>query len=118
MKLDKADKYFALYIKELGKWRCARCGKQYEKNNQGFHCSHFYGRRNENTRFEPDNCVSLCWGCHKYFDETNREAYRDFKLKQLGEKRFNNLKLQANTYCKKDRKLQAIIWEKAYKKLL
>ena len=118
MKIDKADSLFSKYIRIRDKWICQRCRKQYEEGAGGIHCSHFYGRRNENTRFEPDNCISLCYGCHKYFDETNREAYRDFKIKQLGDKRFKTLKLQANLYKKKDRILEVITWKAALEEQL
>lgn len=109
MKLDTADKHFSLYIRTRDNFTCQRC----KKKSESVACSHFFGRRIENTRFDPENCVALCYGCHKYFDETNREAYRDFKLEQLGEKRFNALKVRANTYKKKDRKMEAIIWREA-----
>jgi len=112
MKLDKADQEFAKYIKNRDNWQCQRCFKQYSPGDRGLHCSHFYGRRKENTRHEPDNCVALCYGCHKYFDETDREAYRDFKLVELGGKRFDTLKVQANTHKKKDRKLEYIKYKK------
>lgn len=116
MQIDKADQLFSKWIRTRDKWTCQRCKTKYQENSQGLHCSHFYGRRNESTRFEPDNCIALCYGCHKYFDETNREAYREFKLNQLGQKRFDTLKVQVNTYKKKDRKLEAIIWKQALKK--
>ena len=105
MKIDKTDALFSKYIRTRDNWTCQRCQKQYPENSQGLHCSHFYGRANENTRFDPDNCTAICFGCHQYFDEKNREDYRDFKLKQLGKKRFDELKIRANLYCKKDRKL-------------
>jgi 5-methylcytosine-specific restriction endonuclease McrA len=113
MKLDKADQLFSLYIRTRDDFICQRC----KKKSDSVACSHFYGRRNESTRYEPDNCVTLCYGCHKYFDETNRESYRDFKLKQLGKKRFNTLKVQVNTYKRKDRKMEALIWKKAISSL-
>jgi len=100
MKLNKADTIFSRWIRERDKWTCQRCRKDYKDNRQALHCSHYYGRANWTTRFEPDNCVALCYGCHKYFDETNREAYRDFKLKKLGTKKFNALKRLANKNIK------------------
>lgn len=117
MKIDQADTYFSRYIRTRDNWTCQRCLKRYEEGSQGLHCSHFFGRRNEATRFDEDNCVALCFGCHKYFDEHNREAYRDFKLNQLGEKRFKALKVRANTIKKKDRKMEAIKWREALKSL-
>jgi hypothetical protein len=87
---------------------------QYEVGDKGLHNSHFYGRANENTRFEPDNCDALCHGCHRYFT-ANPEFYRTWKLKQLGQKRYDTLMLQAHTYKKKDRKMELIIWTEALK---
>ena len=109
MKLDAADQAFSLYIRTRDKWTCQRCFTQYEPPTKALHCSHFYGRVSESTRFEPDNCVALCYGCHKYFDEHNRKAYDDFKLKQLVEERYKSLMVQNNTYKKKDRKMSLIV---------
>lgn len=109
MKFDGADRLFSLWIRKRDKFTCQRCGGK----GESLQCSHFYGRVNESTRFEPDNCITLCYVCHKYFDETDREAYRDFKLKQLGQRRFDLLKIQRHTYKKKDRKLEAIKWKLA-----
>jgi len=105
MKLDKADTTFSKYIRLRDDYTCQRC----HRKSESVACSHFFGRTGESTRYDPDNCVTLCYGCHQYFDETNREAYRDFKLKQLGEKGFNALKLRANLYKKKDRKMSLLI---------
>ena len=117
MKIDKADSLFSKYIRTRDKWTCQRCKKQYPENSQGLHASHFYGRANENTRFDPDNVCAICFGCHQYFDEKNREDYRDFKLKQLGKKRFDDLKIRANLYCKKDRKLVYLYVKELWKTL-
>ena len=117
-KIDKADSLFSKWIRRRDNNTCQRCKRKFLDGEAGLHCSHFYGRVNESTRFEPDNCVAICYGCHKYFDETDREAYRDFKLKQLGEKRFNSLRVQKSTYKRKDRKMEAIIWKEALKQNL
>ena len=109
IKIDPADTAFSLYIRTRDGWTCQRCGRQYVPPTNGLQCSHYFGRRRENTRFDPENCDSLCAGCHQYFGSDNREAYRDFKLKQLGQERHNWLILRANTYKKKDRKLALIV---------
>lgn len=109
MTRDKADSKFSEYIRTRDNWTCQRCLRKYKEKSQGLHCSHFFGRRNESVRFDPENCVSLCFGCHKYFDEHDREAYREFKIKQLGEKQFELLTIKARTPKKKDRKMSYII---------
>jgi hypothetical protein len=108
MKIDKADQTFSAYIRERDNWTCQRCKTKYEPGSQGLHCSHFFGRRNESTRFEPSNATAICFGCHQYFDETNRMDYMRFKMKQLGEKRFKWLEIQVNTYHKKDRAMSLL----------
>jgi hypothetical protein len=57
----------------------------------------------ESVRFDPDNADTLCHGCHRYWEKENREAYRDFKVKQLGQDGFDRLTVRANTYHKRDR---------------
>lgn len=117
MKLDKADQMFSKYIRNRDNWTCQRCGSKFAPNAPGLHCSHFHGRVRESVRFDPDNAISLCYGCHRYFDETNRQAYCEFKQKQLGEKRYKALRIRADTLCKKDRKLAYIISKKLLENL-
>lgn len=104
MKLDKADVLFSKYIRTRDNWTCQRCGKKYPERSQGLHCSHFFGRSRESTRFDPENCDALCFGCHRYFGSDDMDAYREFKVKQLGKKKYEHLTIRSRTYCKKDRK--------------
>ena len=113
MKLDSADTAFSNYIRTRDNWTCRRCFTQHTPPTRALHCSHYFGRNSENTRFEPDNCIALCYGCHKYFDEHNRPAYTEFKKKELGEIRLMSLEIQHNTYKKKDRKMELIKWRLA-----
>ena len=121
IKIDPADKAFSKYIR-LRDGECVRCHSLPENNVEGepingLECSHYFGRRKESTRFEPDNCDSLCFGCHQYWGSTDREAYRAFKVKQLGEQGFKLLTIQANSYKKKDRKMSLIIANELIKTL-
>lgn len=121
MKIDAADTAFSHYIR-LRDMCCLRCGSQVRLNEKGLpithHNSHFFGRGNESTRYDPDNCDTLCYGCHVKWEKEDHESYRDFKKKQLGEKRFNALVLRAHSYCKRDRKLALIKARELLKKLL
>lgn len=116
VKIDVADSLFSKWIRRRDKWQCQRCLRQYEENDQRLQNSHFYGRSHENTRFEPDNCDALCYGCHQYFT-SNPGDYAAWKLNKIGQKRFDSLTIQANTYKKKDRKMERIIWRKALESL-
>jgi len=108
IKLDPADIAFSKYIRTRDGWRCQRCHTRYIPPTKALHNSHYFGRARENTRFDPENCDSLCYGCHKFWGSDDKEGYRQFKIKQLGQKRFDLLTLRASTYCKKDRKMALI----------
>ncbi len=121
MKIDPADEAFSWWIR-LRDMKCMRCGSQVSLNPlrlpNSHQNSHYFGRGREGTRFEPDNCDTLCHGCHRFWEKEDREAYREFKIKQLGEKRHAELQLQANAYHKRDRKAEAIYWKQELRKLL
>lgn len=105
IKIRKADKEFSLYIRKRD-GKCIRCQKTESLQN-----SHFWGRARENTRFDPDNCDTLCFRCHQYLGGDGREEYIELKKRQLGEFNYNRLKLRAFTYKKKDDKL-ILLWLK------
>lgn len=67
--------------------------------------SHYYGRAIKSTRFDPDNCVALCWLHHfkdkllgyEYQKQTVEKHgfdghYTLFMKERLGEKRFKFLR--------------------------
>ena len=116
VKIDIADKYFSLYIRTRDKWTCQRCQKPYTPPTNALHCSHFQGRGKEATRFEPLNADALCYGCHQYFTSHPLEHY-EWQVERKGQKVVDQLKLQSNSYKKKDRKLEALIWKEALKQL-
>ena len=117
IKLDKADILFSRYIRRRD-GKCVRCGRKGEGDEgiKGLQASHFFSRRNESVRFDLENVDSLCPGCHRYLGTEHRDEYEKLKKKQLGEVRLDMLRIRANTYQKKDRKLQAIIWKEMLKK--
>lgn len=117
VKIDEADRLFSLYVRTRDSWTCQRCGKQYQRGTLALQNSHFFGRRMESVRFDLSNCDALCYGCHRYWEKEDREAYRAFKVKQLGQNGFDALMLKAHTLTKKDRKMQRLIWRQALKDL-
>lgn len=115
IKIDKADKVFSLYIRERDNWQCQRCRRMYNREDAGsLHASHFWSRRHESTRFDPDNIDSLCFGCHNLWESDKQGDYRDLKIKQLGEKGYRDLEIRYNMTTKKDRKLMLIYWTREY----
>jgi hypothetical protein len=89
-KLDP-DKLFSLCVRERADWTCEACGKKYEPwagadgypANPGLHCSHYIGRANYATRFDPLNVFAHCYGCHAKF-EGNPHVFREWVLSRIG----------------------------------
>lgn len=114
IRIDQADMLFSYYIRSRDNWTCQRCKRRFgvptteDKNRSGLHNSHYYGRGKESTRFHPDNCDALCHGCHVIWGSRDREHYRAFKLKQLGQQRFDLLFLQTQKTTKRNRYLSAL----------
>jgi hypothetical protein len=79
---DPLDILFSNFIRMRAGWSCERCGSMPAR--QGLHCHHFIRRRNQNTRYDPDNGVSLCLGCHQYLSE-NRDEEEIFMIRKLGQ---------------------------------
>lgn len=120
VKIDKADKVFSQFIR-LRDGKCVRCGSVVLFNDKGLpvshQASHYFGRGKESTRFDEENVDCLCMGCHRIWGSDDKEGYRNFKIKQLGQQGFDLLMLRANSYQKKDRKLAYIYWSKRLKEV-
>jgi len=117
VKIDAADKAFSLYIRTRDNWTCQRCGTQYTPPTNALHCSHFMGRAKESTRFEPMNADALCYGCHQYFT-SHPALHLEWQIERKGQQMIDLLVLQSNSYKKKDRKMEVLIWKQALKDIL
>ena len=117
IKIRKADIYFSRFLRLKFK-RCEKCGRRGEGKDEidKLQCSHFWGRKNESVRYCEKNCDCLCFTCHQNF-ESNPAEYTEWKLKKLGKKEYDKLKLSAHLYCKRDDKINEIYWKEKLKKI-
>ena len=107
---DALDILFAKYIKARDKY-CQRCG-----NPSSLQTAHFFGRRNQNTRFDPMNACLLCFNCHMHFHENPLEFTEWFR-EHIGYGEFFLLRARAQETGKPDR--EAIrLWLKQELKIL
>lgn len=98
---SKADKAFSKWIRLRDKV-CVKCGKGGKLTN-----SHFWGRMHSATRYDPENCDSLCWlPCHYTWEHEKHGAYRDFKMKQLGPDRYHALEMRARSNYPRSKALE------------
>lgn len=95
--LHVLDSEFSLWIRTRDDFTCQRCGKQHLPNSPGLHASHFIGRSNRATRWDPDNVDAACNGCHQFWETHKATHYRKWKQAQLGEERFDALVCRSNT---------------------
>ena len=117
LKITPTDKAFSDYIRTRDRWTCQRCGQVYTPPTQALHCSHFKGRRKAGTRFLPQNCDSLCYGCHSYFHQQPDEHLK-WQIQRKGQEIVDAIILAANSYHKRpDLKAEKLYWQNA-KKLL
>ena len=111
IKIDKADFVFSQYVRLRDK-KCLRCNSPVKLNAKGLpvshQASHYFGRGQESTRFDPKNVDTLCFSCHTLWGSRDREDYRFFKIKQLGTMGFDLLLFRSKQLIKKDRKLSLI----------
>lgn len=92
--VDKTDEMFSKYIRERDK-RCMhpRCQRPWDTDIRQMQNSHYFGRGEWATRFDPDNCDTAHRGCHLFqWENTKNTDYLYFKKAQLGMKRFNKMK--------------------------
>lgn len=99
---DAADARFSRMIRERDNFTCQRCGKQHAENSMGLHAAHMFTRRIKATRLDPDNCCSLCFGCHQHLDSHPEEKMAFFRAR-LGDEKFDAL--QARAHARRDREL-------------
>ncbi|MEK6880720.1 MAG: recombination protein NinG [Nanoarchaeota archaeon] len=107
IKRRKADIEYSKWLRKEREYICEKCGKIEEG---GMQVSHFWGRKNESVRFDPENTDVLCFFCHNYFTQ-NPAAYSEWKKEKIGERAYKLLMVRANTTQKKDDK-KVLIWLK------
>lgn len=108
--VDMLDEATRRLVKLRDGWKCVRCGKQHEEGSRYLQCSHFWPRANYGTRWDLDNCDSLCasvfvtkggrtmlLSCHGIWEAERAGEYRDFKLKQLGQQKYDLLHMRAHS---------------------
>ena len=103
-----ADTKFSLYIRERD-GKCLKCGTK-----EGLTCSHYHRRGHSSTRFDPLNCISLCWDCHQEW-EGPKNPYTAFMINWLGQEEFINLSLRAGLTVKRSDAVAK--WKEEYRQI-
>ena len=91
MKINPLDKLTSEVVRLRAVQRvggCERCltGHTWKQ----LQCSHFHGRAKRSVRYDLDNCIGICGGCHRYLTAHPIEHVEFFK-EHLGEEAFDML---------------------------
>ena len=114
IKLDGLDILFSQFIRRRTGGYCERCGKF--NGWKRLQTSHFIGRAKRSVRWDEDNAVGLCFGCHQYFTSHPLEHTEWFK-KRLGD-RFDLLIARTrNTHPKPDKEAITLYFKTKIKEL-
>lgn len=110
LSLTKADKLFSEQIRARDVF-CQHPSGCLVSDPKKLQNSHYVGRARFATRFDPDNCIALCWLHHfkdkqlgfEYQKQTFEKhgwdgQYTLFMRKKLGKKRFNELILRGASF--------------------
>jgi hypothetical protein len=100
-----ADKYFSMEVRKGGvcqRPNCPYCGNG-KRPDTVLQNSHFWGRNHSSTRYELDNADCFCAGTHFKWEGEKAGCYREYMLKKLGQKRYDELeKLHNKLISRKD----------------
>tara|TARA_A100001011_G_scaffold338019_1_gene368578 strand:- start:978 stop:1391 length:414 start_codon:yes stop_codon:yes gene_type:complete len=103
VKLFPSDVAWSKYIRTRDNWTCQRCSKQYVPPTNALHCSHYWSRGAWTVRFDEDNTMALCYGCHSYLGG-NPQEHREFVLARLGQRKYDALQQRRNKSLKSGEK--------------
>lgn len=98
IKIDPRDSLFSTMIRERNKSTCIFCGKK--APDVKIENSHYWSRGNKTTRFDAENCDSLCWYCHMKNESNKQGKYMEHKLRQLGDAKYEAMRLRAGCFGK------------------
>jgi len=118
IRIDPLDTLFSEFIRKRAMKRtggCERCLTPKTDYKQ-LQCAHFHGRSKKSVRWDEDNAVGLCCGCHLYLDSHPLDKVEWFKS-LLGEERFDLLNSRMRNMEKPDKKLLTIYFNNKLEEL-
>lgn len=116
IKITKLDKLVSEIVRNRAKGHCQRCGAT--KDFVQLQTAHCWGRRKRSVRWDLENCLALCWPCHRAIDGEIPGAKEELFIRYLGKKGYTELGQRANwPHPKPDLKVITIYLESLLKKV-
>jgi hypothetical protein len=96
--MERADKEFSMFIRKRdGRCMNPLCPER-ERDIKKLECSHFYSRSILLTRFDIENCIALCHGCHTSWEHSKNGKYKELVISLIGVERFNAMHKRVDDY--------------------
>ncbi|MGI9489068.1 MAG: hypothetical protein ACR2RF_24925 [Geminicoccaceae bacterium] len=105
---DKLDDIFSKLVRERANWTCEaqlpKCMGYFPEGpgRRMLHCSHFFSRRKQSTRFDPENAAAHCFSCHKKLEE-NPLDFAEWVKAHLGNGTAEKLRIRSATIVKRNK---------------
>lgn len=82
----RADKLWSEIVRKRD-GKCMKCGR-----TTNLQAHHIFSRKFNNTRWNIDNGITLCYGCHLFWAHIEHENFRDLIIGLIGEAKYFELK--------------------------
>ena len=89
--INKLDKLCSEIVRARG--FCQRCNKS--KDHSDLQCAHIFHRRHFSLRWELDNLLCLCKGCHMFWAHLEPVEFAEFAKQKLGRLKYGSLRQRA-----------------------
>lgn len=99
--MRQADRMFSDYIRTSADWRCYICRQDFSCKTGQLHTSHYFSRKKLPVRFDPNNCIPLCFNCHFKVESQKQHEYRNIMVERLGEEGLENLRVKSEKVLKR-----------------
>lgn len=97
IRIDPADKYFSLCVRERAGNRCEACSRS--SDHYRIDCSHLFSRRHMSTRYHPQNAFAHCFQCHQAFGG-DPVSFARWAEKRLGPAKVEAMHILSSTLLK------------------
>ena len=97
--IEQIDAIISLQVRNRDGWTCRKCGRRaVKKNDVANH--HIFGKKaHPATRWNLENCLSLCFWCHRDA-HASPEDFRRWVISWMGEKEYEALYIKAQYRAK------------------
>ncbi len=94
------DDFWSLVVRQRANHTCVKCGRvMIPGSGNAMNAHHFIGKGSRSTRWDLDNGICLCAGCHRMkTDAAHRqpEKFKKWVIDEYGEEWYENITIKGN----------------------